>query len=292
MAFRLKHRSISKELRRLVCNEIDGAIEVLGSADVTDADIHEARKHIKKVRSIVKLLSAALGSKYAAENDRLRSIGRGLGRVRDPEAMIETLEAIRGRYSEVISAATKQRVARGLRGPHRAAHDTAADVARHAVGILKRASKSLPDHVASAASLRSVQKGLASVYKLSRSALADLTQESDALAFHAWRRRVKEHWYHVRLFEAKHPAARARGRSLRALEKELGEDHNLAILGAALLENPGRFGNARTTDLVLGCIQKRQRALRKRALARGRRLFVAKPKKVEATVGEWWRGKR
>lgn len=292
MAFRLKHGSISKELRRLVHNELNDGIDVLGRADVTDADIHEARKHIKKVRSILKLLRAALGSKYAAENNRLRSIGHGLGRVRDPEAMIETLEAIRGRYSEVISAATKQRVARGLRGPHRAAHNIAPNVARHAAGILKRACKSLPDQVAGAGSLRSVQQGLASVYKRSRSALADLTRESDALAFHAWRRRVKEHWYHVRLFDAKHPAARARARSLKALEKELGDDHNLAILSAALLENPGRFGNARTTGLVLGCIQKRQRALRKRALARGRRLFAAKPKKVEATVGEWWRGKR
>ncbi|MEO8680409.1 MAG: CHAD domain-containing protein [Vicinamibacterales bacterium] len=292
MAYRLKGRSIPKDLRRLVRKELDATIDGLQGAEVTERAIYEARKRIKKARAILKLLKDALGENYAAENSQLRSVGQGLGRLRDPEAMVETLDAIRGRCSTVISYAIKQRVARGLRSRHYQARQSAPDVARHAVGILKRARKTLPDEVAKAGNLAAVRKGLASVYKQSRAALEALTLDADAVAFHTWRRRVKEHWYHVRLFEGRHPAPRSRARSLRALEKELGEEHNLAMLNDVLLKNPGRFGDARTTDLVLGCIQKRQRVLRQQALARGRRLFVAKPKEVEAEVKAWWRGRQ
>jgi CHAD domain-containing protein len=278
-------------LRRLVRKTLDATIEQLEGHEVSATDIHEARKRIKKARAILKLLKGALGAHYADENGQLRSVGQALGRVRDPEVLVETLEAIRGRSSTVISDATRQRVARGLRRRHDQAQHSAPDVARRAVGILKRVRKTLPDEVAKAGDLAAVRKGLASVYRQSRAAIGELTLDADAAAFHAWRRRVKEHWYHVRLFEGRHPASRARARSLRALEKELGEEHNLAILNDVLLKSPGRFGDARTTNLVLGCIQKRQRVLRKKALARGRRLFVAKPKEVEATVQEWWRGK-
>jgi CHAD domain-containing protein len=292
VAFRLKQGSISRGLSRRVSRELDAAIEILSGPDVSDADIHEARKHIKKVRSIVKLLKASLGGAAASANAQLRSVGQGLGRVRDAEAMIGTLDVLRGRYSDVIGKLARRKVAQGLRGEQREARQSADDVARHAIGVLRRVRKSLPDRVKQAGGLRAVQPGLASVYKRCRSAVANLTEESDAVAFHDWRRRVKEHWYHVRLFEGHRPALRSRTRSLRALETELGEDHNLAILNAALIASPRRFGDARTTNLVIGCIQKRQRALRKKALARGRRLFVAKPKKIEAAVAHWWRGKR
>lgn len=292
MAFRLKHRSISRELRRLVTRELAAAIEALSGFGLGDTDILEARKHIKKVRSIVKLLKASLGRAAAPANAQLRSVGQGLGRVRDAEAMIDTLDGLRGHYSDAIGKSARHKVARGLRGEQLEARQSADDVARHAIGVLRRVRKSLPDRVKQAGGLPAVQQGLASVYKRCRSAVANLTEESDAVAFHDWRRRVKEHWYHVRLFEGHRSALRSRTRSLRALETELGEDHNLAILNEALIASPRRFGDARTTNLVIGCIQKRQRALRKKALARGRRLFVAKPKKMQAAVGDWWRGKR
>ena len=98
---------------------------------------------------------------------------------------------------------------------------------------------------------------------------------------------MKEHWYHVRLFASRQPAAQARVRSLEVLQSSLGEDHNLALLGDRLLDHSERFGGVETSALVLGCIQKRQRILRRRALASGRQLFASKPEKIEAIVNRW-----
>ena len=112
--------------------------------------------------------------------------------------------------------------------------------------------------------------------------------DSDATQFHAWRRRVKDHAYHVRLFESLHPTPRARARNLKRLETWLGDDHNLALLRAAILGVPDTFGEARTTALVLGCIVKAQASLRQKALTLGRRLFGRKPAQFRRAVAEWW----
>jgi len=47
--------------------------------------------------------------------------------------------------------------------------------------------------------------------------------------YHEWRKRVKEHWYHVRLLEVT-VADGGYEKSLKELETALGEDHNLVLL--------------------------------------------------------------
>ena len=122
--------------------------------------------------------------------------------------------------------------------------------------------------------------------------LADLTRSSGDSDFHLWRRRVKDHWYHVRLFEAIDPGSRRRARRLKRLETDLGDDHNLARLSALLLERPASFGGAVPTTIAQGCIHERQQRLRSRALLEGHRLFAAKPREFAETVARWWREKK
>ena len=78
MAFRLEQRPIAKQLRRLVRKELDAAIDGLDVGDASALRIHDARKHIKKARAIVKLLRGPLGKSYARQNERLRAAGRPL----------------------------------------------------------------------------------------------------------------------------------------------------------------------------------------------------------------------
>jgi hypothetical protein len=114
--------------------------------------------------------------------------------------------------------------------------------------------------------------------------MKQLDIDSDAAQFHLWRRRVKDHWYHMRLMAARHPTARSRARRLKELERWLGSEHNLAILRTTILAAPAQFGDARTTDLVLGCIIKYQKWLRERALKLGRRLLARQPRALWKTL--------
>jgi CHAD domain-containing protein len=287
MAFRLERRPIAKELRRLVRKELDAAIDGLDVGDANSIRIHDARKHIKKARAIVKLLRGPLGKSYARENARLRAAGQRLSGLRDAEAMLQTLEGLHARFVTVITPTIEKGIARVLRRHRREVQKQAHARARQALGLLKQSRATLPGRVEHAAGFRLVRRGLTRVYERSKSALADLTPVSGAAELHAWRRRVKEHWYHVRLFESRQPATQARVRRIKALQSSLGEDHNLALLGDRLLDHSERFGGVGTSALVLGCIQKRQRVLRRRALASGHQLFASKPEKMAVIVNRW-----
>jgi CHAD domain-containing protein len=126
-------------------------------------------------------------------------------------------------------------------------------------------------------------------YRRAREALKELSLDADPTQFHLWRKRVKDHWYHLTLFEQLHSTPRSRARTLDRLESLLGDDHDLAMLRALILAAPDRYGGARATTLVLGSITKRSAMLRKRALALGQRTFAKGAKEFDDAVVSWWR---
>ena len=283
MPFKLERGSLSKQLRRLVRKELEAAIEALSPGAPR---VHDARKHIKKTRAIVKLLRRPLGKRYAKEDGRLRAAGGGLSQLRDAEVMLETFTALQKEFPTVITPSIGEKVIRALRRDRRKAQVHARVRSRQTLGLLKRSHAALPRRVGEVSGFRVARRGLTRAFVRSKVTLATLTSESCGDDFHAWRRRVKAHWYHVRLFASRQPAIQARARKLKALQAALGDDHNLALLGETLLEHPDGFG-ARTTAVVLGCIQKRQHVLRRHALASGRRLFASKPDAADAVVNRW-----
>ena len=57
----------------------------------SDEALHEARRHVKKIRALIRLVQPALGTAYRAANKRLRIVNRLLAPVADGEAVVETL---------------------------------------------------------------------------------------------------------------------------------------------------------------------------------------------------------
>jgi hypothetical protein len=63
MSYRLKKKPLVREVRRVAREQLEGALkEVLtvGQQGRSTA-VHEARKHIKKVRALIRLLRPAMG---------------------------------------------------------------------------------------------------------------------------------------------------------------------------------------------------------------------------------------
>ncbi len=102
MPYRLKAgQSVPDNVRRIVTEEIDSAVQQLRARDTKKRDeaIHEARKSIKKIRGVLKLMRPELGRTYRTENEALRSMGAKLSELRDAGAMIETLDSLVENYS-------------------------------------------------------------------------------------------------------------------------------------------------------------------------------------------------
>src|SRR3954463_6564818 len=98
MAYRFDAgQPIPDEVRRVFFEEIDSAIKQLTIRKDKDRDesIHEARKSVKKLRGLLRLVTPLIGKgTYRKENQQLGGIGRKLSELRDARAMIEIFEAV------------------------------------------------------------------------------------------------------------------------------------------------------------------------------------------------------
>ena len=291
MSFCLKRDvSVPKGLQRLMRKEVGAAMAALASQTPSDESIHDARKSVKKIRSVLRLLQGQLGSAGDREEKRLREAAHVLSALRDADATAETLETLHGRYPTVVDGSVARAVANGLRARRQRTRKGAGLLAHKARAALALARETVPSAVGRAAGRGAVLAGLSSGYRRARRRLRGLSLESDALRFHALRRGVKTHAHHVRLFESLHATPKARARSLDRLDEWLGEDHNHAVLRTIILAAPERFGSASAsaTSAVLGSIVKRQRYLRERSLRLGHRLFAEKPRLFREAAVAWW----
>jgi CHAD domain-containing protein len=286
MAYRLKPgRSLGNELSRIVRKECERALRDMDrSTDKAEA-VYDARKRVKKIRAILHLLRVPLGRDYREYNGALRTVAHQLSAPRDADAALEIMATIRRHYPKVVTRTILDAVRQGLTPKKRGA------ASRLRPGTIRRelrqAAKTMPRRIRKVADRPVVRAGLRRGYSRARQAMREVTATPEDVRFHAWRRRVKDHWYHLRLFEAVHPHLRTRMRLLEGLERWLGDDHNLVVLRATVLDAPSTFGDERTTAIVLGCIEKYHATLRKRSLMLGRRLFAPTPRAFGHSIRRW-----
>jgi CHAD domain-containing protein len=275
MAYRLKSgRSIGKQLSRIVRKELARVIGEMDDAAHDPEGVFDARKRIKKIRAVLHLLRSPLARDFRIHDQALRNVAHHLAASRDADAAVEILAAVRKHYPAQMTRTIVAAVRRGLTRRKRGAESrlNPAQLRRN----LRRSAPAIPQAVRRAADRTTVRDGVVDGYKRARRAMRDVRTVPADAGFHKWRRRVKDHWYHVRLLQRMRPSGRSRAARLKQLETWLGDDHNLVTLGATLLQTPSAFGDERTTTIVLGCIEKYQATLRKQALKLGARLFQQK----------------
>src|SRR5262245_51916833 len=105
---------VPDEVRRVARGRIEHALDELrGRSDSTREEaVHEARKDMKKLRALLRLVRGELGERvYSAENACFRDIARELAGVRDADVMLATLTDLEERYGELPGAGGKLRPA-------------------------------------------------------------------------------------------------------------------------------------------------------------------------------------
>jgi CHAD domain-containing protein len=127
--------------------------------------------------------------------------------------------------------------------------------------------------------------GLGDTYRRARTAFSDAYAHNSIEAFHEWRKRSKDHFYHVRLLVPIWPGP------LGALEAELdrltellGDEHDLADLEATLrsvlLAEPELDSHRQGAGALLVLLDRRRHELRREARALGEILFAERPKSL------------
>ncbi|HEX3684332.1 MAG TPA: CHAD domain-containing protein [Bryobacteraceae bacterium] len=294
MAYRLKRgESIPEGIRRIVHEEADSAIGELShrTGKQRDEGIHEARKSVKKIRGLLRLVRPELGRVYRAENRRLGDVGRKLSEIRDATAVIEVFDGLLGKHKDGLQKNALASIRKGLQTRKREMeqHAGVGDAVKRATAALRTIQKRVDGWPLKKDGFQALAQGLEERYRGGRRAMGAAQKNGTPENYHEWRKRVKDHWYHVRLLESLWTEVmQAHERSLHDLETWLGDDHNLVVLCATLQEEPAQYGDEEAVQLFLTLAAKEQQELRSKALSLGERVYERKPRRFEQDTEKLW----
>jgi CHAD domain-containing protein len=280
---------MSEAVRRVACAELDAAYAAVASPPDRHRGVHDARKCLKRLRSLLVLIRPGLPEPvFLNLTERLSTIAKGLAPARDAQALLDAIDKL-GPVEDDDGA-----VVRGLRAwlqqQRRAAErnlegSMASDAMRGLFG-LRPAFANLavyPD------TFRPVAHGLRDSYRGARKAFARAFEKRDDEAFHDWRKTLQRHWRHMQLLAPCWPSElSARVELSRNLSQILGDDHDLAQLCKLVSAPTMVFASPEDTAAFLKRCRRRQKSLRREAETRGARLFVERSKPFVDRIEAYW----
>jgi CYTH domain-containing protein/CHAD domain-containing protein len=298
-AYRLKRKEgVADGLRRVAGGRAAKAVERLREAgeDELAPAIHGARKDLKKLRSVLRLLRDDLGRKrYEAENERFRDAARLLSESRDAEVKIETLRELERRSGDAFPAgaslawfealeAERDRVVGG------GAEDDARAQAEEAARAIEEAAAGISAWPLETGSWRLLEPGLRRSYRKGRKWLGTVSEDGSAENVHELRKRAKDLWYELRLLHDAWPQLlEPSADQAHELADLLGDHHDLAVLAADL---DSRAGLVASREEFAALIEKRQAELLAAALDLGARLYAEQPKAFASRLHAYWKAWR
>lgn len=288
MSYRLQpDESLPAGMTRVVYEQLDQAIAALSNTEQdVHTSIHEARKSLKKVRAVLRLMRGELGKMYKTENTRFRDAGRKLSDLRDAEARIETLDQMRDMFGDALKperfGALRADLVRQRENIF-ASIDIDRRIAE-SLEMLHAGRNQVETWPLKRSSFKAVRPGLTQIYRRGRQGFDLAYSEPTVEHFHDWRKRVKDHWYHVRLLRNIWPdVMKSYEDELDHLSDLLGDDHDLAVFRETLLAEENNVNGGDATHKLMELIAQRQAELRTEAATLGQRIFAERPNKGFAT---------
>jgi len=283
-------RPLGDEVRRIASELLTEASDLLEKQPAGPHEaIHDARKNIKRLRALYRLVSVGFPDTAAAGNDRLRDIGRSLSHFRDSAALVETTEYLESETTERQAKAAIRRLEKLLIERRDAIADDEHQIRRtvmEAVQSLGEAAGAVQDF-----ELPSLRKqaiaclahGWRKTAKHAIAALEACDQTSEDEPFHELRKRIQDRFMQAALLRSAWSSGMLSiQRQAKALVDLLGHEHDLAMLTLHIDQQE----NLEATDRqrVLDAIEAQRQKLQARARADGAEIFNEKPKREAELV--------
>ena len=303
--YRLGSGDPVEEVRRVAKGRVDSAVSSLRQmpgGDQADA-IHTARKDMKKLRAVLTLVRGELGKKsYRRENERFGEAAKKLSESRDAEILAATLASVLEDYppdappvDRLVADLEARRHSVSAAGADESLDETISQVADE----IESGGTEIDDWPLRHSDWSLFEGGLMRSYRGGRKALAAVERhrEEDGLPepgdVHTFRKRVKELWYALRLFQdtwpegLKGPTDAADG-----LADELGQYNDLSVLldeiGNRAAGDSDREPVGEDLSVLAETIRDRQAGMLEQALPTARRLYAEQPEAFTARIGAYW----
>lgn len=288
--------TVEANVQRILNEQLDKTIEQLSDnfSESPEKAIHKARKHLKKGRSMLRLVRKSLDNKtYDRENACLRDIGRSLAPLRDGAVYPDTLKGLLETYGLTIASngfADLQVSLIDLYQMKLADLGDRDQLLTPVIGALKDSKARLNQIALQQSGWQALSKSLQKIYRQGQERFELAYGDGDDEAFHEWRKRVKDLWYGTCLLKLLWPSM------MGALESEthnladlLGDDHDIAALRQFLLSHPKDVAIKPVhMQVLLPLMKHRQDKLHLQTRGLGHKLYSEKPKAFIHRLNSYW----
>jgi len=282
------HEAVGPALARIAAGQFDRIISGLRMNPDRDAAIHDARKALKRLRALLRLVRRHLGDEAFREEDVvLRDLGRRLAAARDARTCIDTLDALTPDQCEELRE--------HLIGDHRAVSarlltdpDLMASVLTTTRCARERWVTRLPGLVPD--EFAAISPGLRRTYRRGRKRMRRALGRPTDEAFHEWRKEVKHLRYQMEALRPVDPLAFSGViAALDSLGEVLGAEHDHTVLGAVIEREGGCSGDV-TRILELQRVRKEE--LRISVVPLAKRVYSAKAGRFIGRIAVCWEAAR
>lgn len=297
MAYQFREEeSVPEGVRRIALEQLVRSLKRLKAGpQARGDDVHAARKSMKRLRALVRLVRGELGAAvYEQENACFRDAARRLAGLRDATVLVQSLDELitwlgrrapRSRFAPV-----RQWLDEGRQREYGQA-GSLGEAIEVVVVELRGVTERVPHWPLRRPGWAGLEAGVRRVYARGRREYGEVCWTPTVEALHGWRKRVKYLWYHVQLLQPVWPAPmEALATELDLLGDLLGRDHDLAILGQTASQHARQIPGA--TGATMHSLQRRILEYRIELQAQiqvlGQRLFADPPGAFTRRLRTYW----
>lgn len=263
-----------------------------------DKGIHGARKKMKRLRGLVRLVRDTIGYRsYREENVVLRNTARSIAGMRDAWVLVETLRGLRLSYGDLLDerafSASETWLVRRHEERRKVVTGAVVMGAIVNLGTAKARYAAFPIEEAIANDFGSIAEGVKRVYRRGRRGFDASVETRHVEDLHEWRKRVKYLRYQMEALAPVQPALiGSLAGELDGLGEQLGADHDLAVLADTIMDHPDACPDERERWLLIALIHERRADLQARALRRGTALYTEAPEAFVDRIEAYWQAGR
>jgi len=268
MAYRLDFgKPLEAEVRRIAGEQLDAARNLLQhQPDGLHEAVHDARRHIKRTRALLRLVRSGDRHFVDQANGQLRDVAHSLAHLREASTLVESatrlLLSVEGREPEKAIVVLIEQL------DTRREQLTDADAGLQA--RIAAADAALADLVSGLGALdlpakrkkraKVLAKGWQRVTEKARSALAGCEEMQASQPFHELRKRSQDRWMHASLLRHVWPAAMISvQRQTKELVDILGQACDLDVLAHHLASDEAVVSGEEKETILLAIDEQRRR---------------------------------
>lgn len=297
MAYKLSADStVEANIRRILSEQLEKAVQQLSEnfQQTPGQAVHNARKHLKKGRSVLRLVQKSIDKDtYNREKNLLRDLGRSLSLARDSEVYQQTLNDLLDTYGLTLDTKGLSKLQESLGDLYqiRLKDLTDGDTAIAAIiSDLKDSQGRLNQLAFNKTGWKAISTNLKQIYGQGQARFYAAYEDGSDEAFHDWRKRVKDLWHSTCLLKPLWPnVMNAFESEIHQLAEALGSGHDIAALRHFLLNHPAEVAVEDVhMQVLLPLMKHRQHRLHQQAQELGQKLYCEDPAAFTHRIASYW----